>query len=408
MHMNDRGKELRVAFVGSVIPEEDCPGNPTCNVAGNKFQKNLVLSLRSAIGRAVGTFSYVPAIMFPRGRHVWYGRRLLTIAEGQIARTVPFINLPVVKQLTQAFSIFLSLLVWHWANRREERVVIVYNVFAPHALAVLLARAACGGKALAVVADLPHGLYEFAGFWGLLERLDMRVQVGSISRFDGQITLTRMIADDFAPHVPALIVEGGIDPADETEPGAAVNSETHVLLFSGTLNEVNGTRLMLDAFALLDDPTYRLRIFGRGPLADLVRAAAECDPRIEYLGFHPNSEIVRSQQRATVLLNPRPSAHAITRYTFPSKLMEYMLSGRPVITTRLAGITPDYHPHLFLLDDETPEGLTALIRKVCTMPANERDDFGRSARHFVLQNKSWIRQGQRISEFIRNLQENRR
>ena len=395
--------EPRIAFVGSLIPEGDCPSNPACNMAGNKFQKNFVNAVGGAAGREVDVITYVPAIMFPRGRDIWYGRRTLVIETGQRARTLPFVNLPLLKQLTQALSIFFMLAVWHRRHRRESRTVIVYNVFTPHAQPVLLARALFGGRAIALVADLPHGLYEFRGFWGMLQRLDMKGQTASIARFDGQITLTQMIVNDFAPNVPAVLLEGGVDPAEAGEPASSVSEDVRVVLFSGTLNEVNGTRLMLDAFAQIERPEYRLWVFGRGPIDELAVAAAAKDPRIEFLGFRPNAEIVESQRVATVLLNPRPTAHAITRYTFPSKLLEYMLSGRPVITTRLAGITPDYYPHLFLLDDETPEGLAALIQRVCEMPAAELDAFGRAAREFVLRNKSWKRQGERVLELVRRV-----
>jgi len=172
------------------------------------------------------------------------------------------------------------------------------------------------------------------------------------------------------------------------------------ILFTGTLDHVNGVAFMLEGFTRTTNPNYRLRIYGRGPLEHLVTEAASRDPRIEYRGHRPNAEVLEEQRNATVLLNARPSGHPITRYTFPSKLIEYMMSGRPVITTRLPGISPDYFPHLYILEKETPEALAALIDSVCSEPADQRDALGLRAREFVLTHKSWRAQGQRVAELI--------
>lgn len=394
--------DLGIAFVGSVMSEVRCQDNPVCNPAGNKFQRNFLYSLLRAGRCALDVITFVPAAMFPRGSRLVYGSEMVEIDPDMAkAEAIRFVNVPILKQLSQAISIFLALRKWHRSQRGRRRVVIVYNVFAPHALPVLAARALYGGKAIALVADLPHGIYQFAGIRGLFERLDMSAQTRSLAHFDGQIVLTEMIAADFAPGVPSLIVEGAADGeqaslATTTEPPPDVRT----ILFSGTLNEINGTVLMLQAFAELADPRYRLRIFGRGPLQEMVVAAAARDSRIQFEGFQPNELIMRHQSEATVLINPRPIGHPITRYSFPSKLFEYMLSGRPVITTRLAGITPDYHPHLYLLDEETPQGLARKIEEVCDRPAQELSAKGRGAREFVLENKTWQQQGQRVYSFV--------
>ena len=392
-------RDLHILFVGSVLSDAECLSNVICNAAGNKFQKKFAAALGKATGRMVDLLAYEPARMFPKGKKIVYRATQRDVGDGLTAAYFGFLNLPLVKQWTQMVTLFVSLVRWHLRHRSGKRIVIVFNVFAPHAMALLLARAVCGGRTIALVADLPHGLYSFAGTWGLVEKLDFEIQLRSMKRFDGIIGLTAMIAADFAPGLPALVVEGGVDVNAVAAP-RKVSSDDRVILFSGTLNEVNGTRLMLQAFARTTDPSYRLRVFGRGPLEQLVADAAAADPRIEYRGHRPNEEILDEQRNAMVLLNPRPSGHPITRYTFPSKLHEYMMSGRPVITTRLPGIPETYYPHLYLLDPESPEGLAALIDEVCHSPAEQLDSLGASAREFVVTNKSWLMQARRVADFI--------
>lgn len=403
------GSPLEIAFVGSPVCDAFCEQSPACSVAGNKFQKRLIEAIEAAAGQPLKVVSFVPASMFPRGRQLWYGANTHRLDGNGFETTfVSFVNAPVVKQVSQAWGIFREVAGWLWRKRHARRVVIVYNVFSPHSLPVLAATRLFGGKAVALIADLPHDVYGFRGVKGVLERADFVVQTRSIARFDAQIPLTAAIAEDFAPRVPALVLEGGVAvPANGTEadrPSAAQrDGEDRICMFSGLLNEINGVDLLLDAFARIPGAEYRLWIYGRGPLEARVREAAERDRRIRYGGFLPNAEIARLQRQATVLVNPRPSHRAITRYTFPSKLIEYMLSGRPVLTTALPGIPQEYHLHLHLVRDETPDGLATAIRGVCEMPANERERLAQRTRDFVVREKNWQRQGQRVYDFVREL-----
>ena len=395
---------LAIAFVGSVVSDVFCEASPACSVAGNKFLKNLITAVEAAAGRHVQTISYTPASMFPRGRKILYGPGPRVLDDGRTVVSVAFVNLPIVKQFTQGLGIFLPLSRWLWANRASRRVVIVYNVFSPHSLPVLAATRLFGGKAVALVADLPHDFYDFRGWRALLQRIDFRVQTNIISSFDGQITVTRNIADDFASAVPALLMEGGVESAELVEgQGARPRGDEalRICMFSGLLNDINGVELLLEAFAQIHGPEYRLWIFGRGPLESMVKAAANQDGRINYGGFRPNTEILARQRDATVLINPRPSHRAVTRYTFPSKLHEYMLSGRPVLTTLLPGIPEEYHPYLFLAHNETPEGLAASIETVCAR--EDLTGFGERAREFVLREKNWQVQGARVYDFVSEL-----
>jgi glycosyltransferase involved in cell wall biosynthesis len=284
-------------------------------------------------------------------------------------------------------------------------------VFSPFSLSVLVATALFGGTPVAVIADLPQNVYDFKGIWrGLLQRIDFYIQTHSIHRFAALIPLTRQTAEDFAPGLPALVIEGGVDAnvvenmdTVSTYSQSTLAANEKVVFYSGSIDQINGVDLLIEAFQLLPDPHYRLHIFGQGPMLPMVREAMDKDKRILYGGVLPNPEIMCRQAQATILVNPRPSYRKITRYTFPSKVLEYMVSGRPTITTVLPGIPEEYYPYLFLLRDETPNGLAQLIEDVCSQGTVELEQYGQQARDFVIQNKNWVRQGKRIYEFIRQL-----
>ena len=397
-----------IAFIGSIIPEDLHDRSLVCNAAGNKFQFHFIRTLRRAFNSAPDVFSIQPIGSFPKSDKIWIGPTKVEMDDGVRCQLIPFVNVLFLKQLTIGLANFVFLGAWLWSRRGRPRYVLVYNVYPPMSLPVLLATRLLGGKAIAVVLDFPHNLsFKISGFRGFLQMIDVFAEAQSLSHFSGIISLTSHIAEDFAPGCPALVIEGGVDPDDanlEQESGAdAVPIHDRICFYSGSLNELNGIGLLLEAFIRIKDPDYRLWIFGDGPLRPLVEKAAAGDPRIVYWGFVPNDEVVRRQRRATVLINARPSNQRIARYTFPSKLLEYMVSGRPVITTDLPGIPKEYHKFVYVLRDESPGGLAKLICEIGSKPPSELDELGRRALRFVLSNKVWAAQGKRVQEFVSTL-----
>ncbi|MBP3927161.1 MAG: glycosyltransferase family 1 protein, partial [Clostridium sp.] len=87
--------------------------------------------------------------------------------------------------------------------------------------------------------------------------------------------------------------------------------------------------------------------------------------------------------------------------SFPSKTMEYMASGTPVLTTVLPGMPKEYHPYVYLLEDETADGISEMLKKV--LGNSEEDLFrkGMEARRFVLEQKNNVIQAQKILDMLR-------
>ena len=166
-----------IAFLGSVLPEDMCNSSPACNVAGNKFQFQLVRALRQACDSTPAVFSVRPIGVFPKSREVWVRSGWADLGDGIHSRLIPFVNVLFLKQLTMGLANLLFLAVWLWRQRGRRCYVLIYNVYPPMSLPVLLATWLLSGKAIAVVLDFPHNLsFDFSGLRGLLQRLDVFVE----------------------------------------------------------------------------------------------------------------------------------------------------------------------------------------------------------------------------------------
>ena len=128
------------------------------------------------------------------------------------------------------------------------------------------------------------------------------------------------------------------------------------------------------------------------------------DKRIVYLGKVDRKQALALQQRATVLVNPRQNTEEFTKYSFPSKTMEYLASGVPVVAYKLDGIPDEYDPYLNYVPDNSVEALAGTIQKIINMSAEDRKEIGRRGQKFVLEEKNAQKQTKRILDLINGIE----
>ena len=175
-------------------------------------------------------------------------------------------------------------------------------------------------------------------------------------------------------------------------------------MYAGMIFEKYGIMNLVEAFEQIDDPDLQLWLFGVGPAVPLIEEHAARDTRIIYYGSLPRNEILQYERKATLLVNPRDPNEAFTQYSFPSKTIEYMLSGTPLLTTRLKGIPAEYEPYVFMADDNRVETLRAEMMRALAQSPEERDAFGLAARQFIVEEKNACRQAARILKFLKEVQ----
>ena len=115
-----------------------------------------------------------------------------------------------------------------------------------------------------------------------------------------------------------------------------------------------------------------------------------------------NSQIVEKEQEAALLVNPRPTHEEFVKYSFPSKTMEYMASGTPVLTTRLPGMPKEYYPYVDFIEEESADGIAAALRKVLATSDEELFAKGNAARQFVLEGRNNVVQAEKLLTMLNN------
>ena len=99
-----------------------------------------------------------------------------------------------------------------------------------------------------------------------------------------------------------------------------------------------------------------------------------------------NNEIVlRYEETAELLINPRPDIGEYTKYSFPSKLIEYMTSGTPALVNKLQGVPEIYYDRLYLFSGYDMNSYKESLRKVLDIPRGEKKGLGEKAKSFILE-----------------------
>ena len=73
-----------------------------------------------------------------------------------------------------------------------------------------------------------------------------------------------------------------------------------------------------------------------------------------------------------------------------------MLSGTPVVMTRLPGLPQEYYKYLFLFEEETVDGYAQTLKVLLEMDPSELQRRGMAAQRFVLDNKNKEIQAKKI------------
>lgn len=396
---------MKILFLGSVIKTEDCTKHLGPSVAGNKMQLGIIKGLKK-LHADITVVTEIPIAAYPRERKVIIGASDIEIESDIQAKVVPFLNLFFLKQITMIICAFLILLKWSIRNRRENKLIITFNPFPYISIPTILISKFFKMNKICIFADPPIDAVKRGVLGRTAKFLERKSTEKNIRNYDGIVALNKKAIEKYAPDKKYILVDGGFDITDtpKNKPGGQwlEYSEGDVIdiVFSGGLYEYNGLENLIEAFKTIEKDNLRLNIYGEGPLKEFIKKASQEDSRVAYQGNVSNDKMLTIQQNAGILINPRPIDDAISLYTFPSKMVEYMLSGTPVLTTKLNGLTPEYLSRVFVIDDNTILEIAKGIEFVSGLKREQLINKAKEAREFIINNKTWEIQSKKIYDFI--------
>ncbi|UOW67242.1 glycosyltransferase [Paraclostridium bifermentans] len=372
------------------------------NFQAQKFHKLIVEGLQSH-GCKISTYS--TCSILPRHSKVHYIKSETDFIDEVEYYNESILYIPIVQWIYSFIQSFFFTLRWCNKMKNKDKVIICDTVEIFQSYGSLLAGRLCKCKVVSIVTDLPWNLVG-RGSSNRLKKVFIKLYSGItkfiINKYDMYILLTKAMNECVNIRKrPFMIMEGITDNRMKD----VVNEidrkyDKKVILFAGMLEEVHGIDMLVKAFSRVKVDDVELHIYGSGSSVDSIRYYEKIDNRIKYYGVVSNDKIINEEVKSTLLINPRITKNEFTKYSFPSKNMEYMVSGTPILTTKLPGMPKEYYEYIYLIEEETIEGLASTLEKTISISKNELHKKGYESKKFIMKNKNNIKQTARIISFI--------
>jgi glycosyltransferase involved in cell wall biosynthesis len=390
----------RLLYLGFAFPPGMAAFYPESNPAGHALETRMIAQLRRYFDiRSTGVLPEKP----PR----------LDAADpaSGVAHEVALVEKP--PELYHRYRSLLQLKAQYraWARQGwEPDAVLVYNLSPIYNqfLLWLRRRPVCPALVLLLLDSMTLGQpvawrKRFRRRFKPMHVADERM----LPQFDACIGLSREVEKYFRPRrVPFLWMPGGCTPEralPEREPLFETKSGKPLRLgYFGALGPHSGVKALAET--LLSSPLpATLDICGYGKQAPEVKSLAERDSRLRFRGLLSAEQCLHFGRGCDVLVNPRPATHG-NRNNFASKLFEYALTGRPILTARLSGVESVLGSEAFYFDPhEFAPGLRAQLELIGSYPRKELVRRGAAIQRRVVTEFSWARQAVRMAQFINRI-----
>lgn len=388
--MNDVKNEI--IYIGYVTKADTADHVPGISIAGNKMQLNLLEQLKRN-GHNIKVISVFPTAPFPKGALLCktYTQMLL---DGIECYYPGFINIPFLKQICQIIFTYLALI--RILKDPKKCCLLTYNSFGQVSIPAKWIKKITQVQTVVMFADPPvinkRMSYIRQKFYENAEK--------QLKSYDAVIALNKNAVAKYMPDKPNIIIEGGI----RLEEIPLINTERikkrKKIIYSGALTFYSGILNLIEAMRLVKNKEICLEIYGGGEIEKIVSEMSQNTGNIKFFGVIEHKKVLKAQQDAFLLVNPRDLDDPISDVTFPSKMFEYLASGTPVLATAISAFTDEWLEVMFWVRSNDAETLAEKIDEILKIGNKEYFDLAVKAQNFIKEKKNWDIQGKKISEFL--------
>jgi len=359
----DKNSYLVISFLTDsktndrIVESDQFPQSQTIN-----FNTNLMKSLEQSKDNEYTYVSSYPISIFPysKFKKVPKGKEIIRFEDKKIANNyIPFFNLKYLRIISKTIStIYYSFK--YYSNKKNKKGVIVYSVHIPYLIAGLFISKIFKIPLIGIWTDPPGVKTDRDNILQKnIRKLEYKICKKIMNNFDKAIVITKQFGEKFLPEKKYLVVEAISDKKqyDENSITNFINksniNKKIKIVYTGTLDKKYGIDRLVQAFYETKNNNVELHLYGKGDYEENIKQALKETKNIKYGGHLTKDKILDVQKNADYLINVRDPSEEFVKYSFPSKILEYMTSGTPVITTMLPGMPQDYAQHLIILKNNS-------------------------------------------------------
>lgn len=386
---------MNILFIGQLVPDNLITCCTGYSVAGDTMIKNIVRGLGEIQGVQVDVISTLPNASFPKDR--MYISSDTEEFCGSKIYNLGYINVPILKQLNQKKQFIKK--AESLRKRKSYDLILCFNMYQQFGRAALFLQKKMNIPLVSVLADFPvEDKSAYHGGRRLLWNIVKRKTFENIGKLKHAIILNENSKKFLDKQCDYIVVPGGV-PKDCVRDNI-YKVENNTIVYAGALTKYSGVSNLIQAIQLIDEFECELEIYGEGELKDTIVACQKTDKRIKYMGVKSIEEMRDIMKKSWILINPRSTADPISEVTFPSKIFEYIMCGRPVISTAFKGIPNDIEKLIFSCKSGSAQEIKEEICRIKNMKADELDLHIKKSMEYIAENMNWEGQTQRMYSFF--------
>ena len=382
------------------------------SLSDNNLMYSFIRGLEENIGTPITLINNPPIPSYPLFDTIFFYKRFWKHNEQSEDIDCSFINLPVLKQITRYFTTY-SHLTKELRNIDDNIFIITYDIHVDICMAIMkIKKYNPSIHTTVILPDIPSVRYDTIDRKKSLYRKKyIQLQMYFIDRFDSYVFITEYMKEFINDiHKKNFVVIEGISECSNTVNNHIGFNDEHkrIILYSGLLSYKYGILDLISAVDKLNinsNMLYELRICGDGEMTQHIKKIACEKNYIKFYGYVNKEEVEKLQIEATVLVNPRRNEGELMRLSFPSKIITYLSTGKPVIAYKLDGMPDDYDDFIdFVISTGNHvDDLARTIENVCSLPLEYRKTRGERAKKFIETEKSARRMCSKIINMWNNM-----
>ncbi|WP_233077982.1 glycosyltransferase [Rheinheimera soli] len=374
--------------------------SPVQNAADN-LQKNYIQGLKESQRVENVTVINLPFV----GSYPFLYKKMLFTADLKVESlkgvkvvNLSFFNFLFLKNFFRIYKSLTAILAEVKKNREQKNYLFCYSMHLPFLIACYMAKLINPSITVCIIVpDLPEFMAARKGFSAFVFGIFSKISYAIVNRADLCVLLTEHMKNSFSDELPSVVIDG---IADERFISQIEEHDTlNYFLYTGTLDSRYGIRDLIQSYIDSGVVDHELHICGDGSEREYVERVAADFPNIKYFGQMPREQALAKQHKAKLLVNPRNNNSEYTKYSFPSKVIEYMSSGVPVLMYKLDGISTEYYEFVYTIPN-VDGGMASCFSYIALLESSELKKKGADAKQFILNNKMPLQQVEKILHYL--------
>lgn len=327
-------------------------------------------------------------------------KKIENITEKTLTKHINYLNLPVLNYITIFISTFIRIFSY---SRKNKNFIIISSInYLPVALATIISSKLLKKDNVIIFTDCSTGNAYTIKNRNIIKNFFIKINKKIIEFCENSYDYYVLFSEPMNEIVnkkkkPFCVMEGFLNQKDLNLERVEKFSEFTVM-YAGSIIEDLGLENLIES--VKEIPNAKLYIVGEGSLKDKLKNENMNYDNIIFVDFMNRKELFNLEKKVSLLANVRDPRLEYTKYSFPSKTFEYLVSNTPFLSTKLECYSAEYDDIIFFIDNNQP--LTIKNKIIDIMQADKKyiNKYVENAKNYILENKNSKVQTSKIINFI--------